>query len=297
MNSELFSGMWRVGITAVFLMAGYFYVCGWLVLHRQNSTNTATFAPASPLSLAAFCTGLLFLFIVFISPLYQLATRYFYARVTQDLLLVAWIPGLLLSANPAPVLWAGFSPSQQHTLARFAQRYPIVERSLGYVNAGAAWIAFVSCFWFWYDVPMHQITIAQAWIRPFQILSMLTTSLFYWWHITGATPYPHTPLPRPVRIFYAITAAWAIKAVGLLLVFSPTSPYDYPAASQIAALGFSDHSIGSIVMWMLGGIAFSTTATLLMRGWLGEEENKPTLPVSVWSSDEALIAPGFAKQR
>ncbi len=272
---------WRLLITAVLLLIGRLYWRGW-----------QTPVPANRLTLGAGVAALVLLWFVLVSPLYQLAETYFFARVIQDLLLVAWIPALLLAANPLPTFYNALSAAQRTRWGQFVAAHPGLITPARYLNAGVAWLALVSCFWFWYDHQIHQATLVYGWIRPLQIGSMLFTALFYWWHITAAAPRLHPPMPRPVRIFYAIAGAWAIKGVGFILLFSTQSPYQYPASIQ-SVWGIDDYGLGTILMWMMGGIVYSTTATLLMRAWLAEEEVKPPLPISVWSSDEALIAPGF----
>lgn len=276
---------WQLLVTAVLLFMGRLYWRGW----------QQTPIPASRLTLVAVVTALVLLWVVLVSPLYQLAETYFFARVIQDLLLVAWIPALLLAANPLPTFYNGLSAAQRSRWEQFVTAHPGFTALARQLNAGAAWLALVSCFWFWYDHQLHQATLVYGWIRPFQIGSLLFTALVYWWHITAATPRLHPPMPRPVRIFYAITGAWAIKGVGFILLFSTQPLYQYPASAQ-SVLGVDDYGLGTILMWMMGGIVYSTTATLLMRAWLAEEEVKPPLPVSVWSSSEALMAPGFDQQ-
>ena len=84
--------------------------------------------------------------------------------------------------------------------------------------------------------------------------------------------------------------------MGIIILFTPAKIYNYPATFRLTGLLISDQSLGGIIGWILGGIVFSATATVLMRQWLAGEDEKPALPESVWATDEAMLAPGFRKQ-
>ncbi|MCA9996622.1 MAG: hypothetical protein KDE56_12775 [Anaerolineales bacterium] len=71
----------------------------------------------------------------------------------------------------------------------------------------------------------------------------------------------------------------------------------YPQTFRFSGLDINDYNVGSMLIWLLGGIVFSTTTILLMRGWLKTEEDKPALPIATWSSDEALAAPGLRRNQ
>ncbi len=86
-----------------------------------------------------------------------------------------------------------------------------------------------------------------------------------------------------------------MKLVGLILLFTTSSIYGYPANITFYDLQISDQSVGAAIVWAVGGIVFTWTAVLLMRTWLKVEDDKPTLPESLWGTEELMVAPGFDK--
>jgi hypothetical protein len=50
------------------------------------------------------------------------------------------------------------------------------------------------------------------------------------------------------------------------------------------------------MIWTVGGIVFTWTAVYLIRQWLALEDDKPYLPHTLWSSEDAMLAPGFGKR-
>jgi cytochrome c oxidase assembly factor CtaG len=270
----------RLGITVVITVVAIGY--------RRGQRQVA----AGPTANRLFFAGLGLLLLALASPLHQLASQYFSMRVTQHLLLVAWIPALLMAANPLPQLLAGLPEGWREWLQG---KRPFVEKIRPLTSRGATWIFFVSTFWIWYDPTIHQATLTYPLLRLLEVTLLLSAALLYWWHITAAYPQWHQPLPPLARAAYTLIGATPIKMVGLILLFNPKTAFSYPQTFHLSGLDINDYNVGSILIWVLGGIVYTATTTLLLRDWLQAEEDKPPLPISTWSSDEALAAPGFKK--
>lgn len=277
--------VWQVGITAVIILIVVVYVRG----RRQQQTKER-------LPLIMFLVGLTLLAIALLSPLYRLAGQYFFAHVTQHLLLIAWIPSLILASNPLPTLQQGLPSSWRSRLRTRPSLSPKVQQTIHIITApGAALLLFASVFWLWYDPTLHAMSVQYAWIRPFEILTLLTAAGLYWWHITCATPYTHKPMPWVIRILYVLIGVFIIKLVGLIVMFSETIIFLYPAPFQMSGLNIDGQRLGGMIFWIIGGTVFLSTAVVLFLRWLAEEESKPGLPESTWGSDEAMRAPGWEK--
>jgi len=80
-----------------------------------------------------------------------------------------------------------------------------------------------------------------------------------------------------------------------VLMFTDTAVYQYPAEVSFYSLDITDQSLGAGIEWVVGGVVFTWTAVILLRGWLQVEEDKPILPESIWSAEEMMLAPGFGK--
>jgi cytochrome c oxidase assembly factor CtaG len=240
--------------------------------------------------------ALLLLIGALFSPLHALATRYFYVHVLQRLLLVSLIPCLLISGNPWPILLSGMPIGWQAYLQKLPQTAPQFAKFWQRATSPVpVWFFFVTTFWLWHDVQIDRLVLQIGWVHRLENVTLLGTAVLYWWHILAASPRLHDPLPPLWRVGYAALGATPVKLVGLVLMFTARSVYHYPAQVLFFDLNVTDQSFGAAIVWAVGGIVFTWTAVLLMRDWLKEEDDKPTLPEAIWSSEEMMLAPGFRK--
>lgn len=285
--------MWNWVIGLVMGTAGFLYLRGW---QRQPMAVVNTLLP-QPWRVVTFVAAGSVLALALFSPLHEQATRYFHQHVLQRLLLVAVVPCLFFSGNPGPILYAGLPPSLQTALARLPQRRPrfftLVTRL---TTPLILWFLFVATFWLWHDVQLDRLLLQVEWVHRLENVTLLGTAVGYWWHIMGAAPRWHAPMPPLWRVGYAVLGATPVKLVGLVLLFSSTAVYQYPAEISFYNLHITDQSLGAAIEWMVGGIVFTWTAVLLMRGWLKQEDDKPALPEAVWATRESMLAPGFDKK-
>lgn len=286
---------WNSGLALAFLVAVAIYIRGWR--HVRHSFIRPSPRLATIPNLLLFLGGLTLLALTLLSPLHALATQFFFMRVVQHLLLIAFIPCMLLVTNPLPVLFKGLPRSWRDTIMARLQGASRFQTKVCQLTApGMVWVIFSSCVWLWYDPRIHQATLDYPWLHRLETLLLFAVALFYWWHITAAAPRLHRPLPPLTRIAYTAAGTWPVKAVGIVVLFTKTEIYDYPATFRLTGLVINDQSLGGIIGWVLGGIVFSATATVLLRQWLGSEDDKPPLPDYLWSTDAAMLAPGFKGQ-
>ena len=289
---------WHTGVVTAVIVAVAVYAHGWRQIRHSALVRERPAAPGASIpNLLLYCGGLALLVLALLSPIHTLATQFFFMRVIQHLLLVALAPCLLLIANPIPILFRGLPLSWQKWLLTRLERAANWRENVCHLTApGPVWILLSACVWLWYDPAIHQATLDYAWLHRLETGVLFTAALLYWWHITGAWPYLHKPLPPLVRIVYTAVGVWPVKVVGIIVLFTQTQVYNYPATFRLTGLLISDQSLGGIIGWILGGTVFSATAIVLMRRWLGSEDEKPALPESAWATDEAMLAPGFRKQ-
>lgn len=287
-------GIWfaAVPITALVGATAVAFIRGWRRLRQLDiNPDSDVFNPTSLHALITFLAAMALLLIA-VLPLMPFTNRYFSAHVVQHLLLTAWIPSLFWVANPLPALYVGLPKRWRQYGRNLHTAHPNLRRTIRALTApGAVWIAFIAIFWLWYDPTIHQTLLTKSWIRPFEIITLFTTSMLYWWHIMAAMPLLHQPMPPLIRIGYALLGAWPIKVVGLIVLIVDRPIYPYPNTFRLSGLDINDQAIGGIIIWIVGGIVFTFTATMLMRRWLEKEELKPVLPLAFWASEEALKAP------
>lgn len=288
--------IWHEGIgwlaISLALVVAAVYVQGWRRLVAVDSITTGL---PTRLARLSFAVGLLLLGVVLLAPVNALAHHYFFIHVVQQLLLVAWVPGLLMAANPLPVLWQGLPAAWQHVLLDWVQRHREGMRQWQWALApGTVYVLFTAVYWLWYDPTLHQAMLQYTWLWYLEKVSLLGTALLYWWHVTEALPRFHATLPPIVRVLYVLIGAWPIKLTGAILLFTGASMYAYPEQqSMLLGLDLTANNVGSMIVWTLGGIFYTSTAMLLLRRWLSIEEEKPPLPISHWATREAMRAPGL----
>ena len=291
-TTGLFWLEWQYSTLFLVITAVYLFMRGVKALAKNP---TAPIKPTRRQKTIFYIANLIIL-IVLASPFYTLATRLFSVHVAQHILLMALIPCLLTLSNPYPILKAGLPKQIKTYLAHPKLRafYKSQTENIKHLTSpGVAFILATVSFWIWYDPKIHQLTLQYAWVHRFETTLLFFVALFYWWHILGAEPHLHQRMPPIIRILYTMVGTWPIKIVGLILLFSSQSVYQYPPSYQFSGLNINDQGVGAILVWALGGFVFSTTATILARDWLHKEELKPIDPAPAWQTDKAMRAPGF----
>ncbi len=284
--------LWNVGITVLLGTAVLLYGIGW----RRSPTTTSPALLPHAWRAVTFVMAVLVLLLALFSPIHALADRYFSMHVLQRLLLVAVIPSLFFSGNPLPILFAGLPAELQKKMTRLPQTAPkLINLIIRCTAPVPVWFVFVSTFWLWHDAQLNRLLLQADWVHRLENVTLLGTAVFYWWHIMAASPRLHPAMPPLWRVGYAALGAAPVKIVGLVLMFTPTAVYHYPAEISYYNLEITDQSLGAAIVWAVGGVVFTWTAVLLMRSWLKEESDKPRLPESAWSSEEMMLAPGFGK--
>ena len=279
------------GIYVVVGTAVWLFTVGW----RRSSTKNTALLP-NRWRIVAFLAAMLVLLVALVSPLHTLAARYFSFHVLQRLLLVAVVPSLFFSGNPLPILLAGLPQKLQAKITQLPYTAPRLARLFIRCSGPVpVWFLFVSTFWLWHDVQIDRLLLQMAWVHRLENVTLLGTAVFYWWHIMAASPRLHSAIPLLWRVGYAALGATPIKLAGLVLMFTSTAVYHYPAEISFYNLQITDQSVGAALVWAVGGLVFTWTAVLLMRCWLREEDDKPSLPESAWASGEMMLAPGFGK--
>lgn len=248
-----------------------------------------------------FVSGLFLLFLALVSPLYDLALSYLFARVSQHILLLAPAPALLLVGDPWPILKAGLPERWRAGLTRhFGEGTRNRGRIQQFTPIGGIWIGFIASFSLWYDPALHAAALRLPWLRTLELLTMFMGASLYWWIVTQASPRLHTLPNFWLRVLLAAIGASPLKILGGLLMFSETAIYSYPA-NAIVVMDVSgvraQQLLGGVVVWFLGGITFTNAAFWLIRDWLHREEEKPLLSISAISTHERMIAPGWEGDR
>ncbi|MCA9973132.1 MAG: cytochrome c oxidase assembly protein, partial [Anaerolineales bacterium] len=191
-------------------------------------------------------------------PLNALARRYFLAHAAQQLLLVGWIPGLLLLADPLPRLWRRLPRAWRAAAWRFVRaRRTRLGAWRWVVGPGAAYVGFTAVFWLWHDPALHRLLLRSDALWALEKGTLFGAALLYWWHVAAAAPRLHAPLPLLVRAGYALLGAGPIKLTGIVLLFGREGVYAYPGQLALPGLDVDAQGLGSMLVWLLGGVLFT----------------------------------------
>lgn len=289
-NGITWTWHWRWLFTAVILFIALWYGRGWDHGRRHHPKQ----ASRQPI---LFYAGLLLLLLIAASPLSFLGTQLFAIRVLQRILLVALIPALIMVSDPLPILADGLPKRYRTPLSQLPDTHPRFWAAFYQLTRPAlAWFLFLIIFWLGYDPQFHQLTIRYEWLHGLGMAFLFLAACFYWWHILAVSPHLHEPMTPVMRIGYTLVGALPVKLVGLVLLFTTATMYAYPASIQFKGLALSDQSVGAMIHWSLGGIIFTWIGFYLVRQWLDDEEQKPYLSHSVWSTEENMLAPGINDQ-
>jgi putative membrane protein len=284
--------------TAVLLIVAFCYGRGWRHW-QQQLPDQDRFSWRTFLLPLFFYASLLLLWLILFSQLDQWASHYFFVRVVQHLLLIAWVPALLFWGRPFLILPRGL-PVKLRDGWRNGRWAASLRRQRSHLrqltHPGVVLFAFVATFWLWYDPALHTATLTHTWLRPIETGSLLLAASLYWWHITGSARSLHSPMPPLIRILYTLLGAAPIKLVGLILLFVDEMIYTYPGVVALSGLTLTAQSVGGMIIWIVGGVIYSSTAAGLMHTWLGDENDKPALPITMWATEEAMMAPGLRKK-
>lgn len=282
--------MFRLTVTLLLATAAALYGRGWprYAAERdshppelENSIDTPRHS--QPI---LFGVSLLVAAVALLSPLHELASQFFFLRVAQHLLLISLFPALFMHSNPLPVMANGWQFNlAADTLAKVRQA----------TSKGLMWFLFVATVWLWYDPTLHALTLARPWVRPLELGTLTVAGLFHWWHITGASPRLHRKLPSMAHIGYTFAGAAPLKIPGLFLLFSLHNSFPtYPGTELWGWVinPLTSQQIGGMLIWVLGGTVYSTSAFRFLSQWFDLEAKKPERPRHLWDNREAMLAPG-----
>ena len=299
---------WRLEVIIPLLTLGYLYTTGWLRLRKRtaDSRQKRPSAGRQPLTatwrLVSYWACLICIALSLLSPIDALGQQLFFMHMIQHLLLIMFAPPLLLIANPMPVVLWGL-PDKWRLKAGYALGH-VLHRDSQFRNVlrkitapGIIWLVWVIALFGWHDPSMYNAALRHEYIHDLEHLSFFIASMLFWWHITGAGPRIHRQFGYIARIAFVLAAVPPNMALGVWLAFNNNVIYSYyeavPRVWGISAL--TDQRIGGIIMWIPGSMMFLLAALLLMSQYLGSEAEKPPLPVTEWSAEEKLIAPGLEK--
>jgi putative membrane protein len=212
-----------------------------------------------------FAAGLGALVIALVSPLASLDEEFFWAHMSQHVLLLTVAPPLILLGRP----WSTIPRVLPLALRRKIAR-AVVHRS--WLTPAFALASFCGVLVAWHVPALYDATLSSSAVHVLEHALFLATGLLFWSQLIDSPPF-RSPLGPAKRALWAAVAMAVGSAVGLALAFASAPLYagyaDLPSRpGGISAL--ADQHLAAGIMWVPGSIPFAAAFIVFVYRWLGE---------------------------
>lgn len=229
---------------------------------RQASKVNTQAMPLKKRRIAAFCSAIVIMALVFLTPIDTIArTQLFFAHMIQAVTLTTFCAPLLLFACPAWLVQPLLERSYVKPIARLLTQ-PVV-----------ASVIFNITFLAWHAPVLYHFALLHGTVYHIELLSFLLASLLNWWPLIGPVREFHK-MSYPAQMLYAFLDGQPVDIFAFLLVFSGVVIYPYyavPPQSGISA--FADQAIGGAFLLLPGLVDLVVMSPLFFR-WLAQIEQR-----------------------
>ena len=219
----------------------------------------------------AFLAGLGAILLALVSPIEAYEGALFSVHMVQHMLLELVAAPLLLLGAPITLALRVPSPSVRRTLLRILQSRVVHALSFPLI----AWILFAAVNWGWHFSFLYNEALENVALHYVQHATFLIAALLFWWPVIGLDPSPWR-MPHPVRLFYLFLAMPQNSFLGVALMSAPTILYPH-YLTNLRTWGpapIDDQTIGGIIMWVFGDIAFLIGMGLVVASWVRLEDRR-----------------------
>ena len=260
-------GAWSFdGWTILALTVGAFlYLRGARVLLRSGSSHVG------PARSAAFCLGLLSIFVAVASPLDALADLHLRAHMVQHWLLMMVAPPLIWLAAPTAPMLRGLPTGWLHDGVGPVLAAPTTRRVLRAVaRPSVATPLLVVTLLAWHAPALYQLALRSPFWHDVEHGCFFWAALLFWYPIIE--PWPARPSPRPMVAVLHLLGFMLISGI-FSATFAFSSEVFYPAYARAPRLGgesaLADQQAAGAFMWLAGSLPMALAAVLRMVAWLG----------------------------
>jgi len=252
---------WRlpVCLTLSILVTAAVYVRGWIAIRKTRRIQF------SDVRLASFLSGLTVLWLAIGSPMDGFADAMLSAHMIEHLLLTSVVPPLLLYGLPVVPLLRGLPKVLRRRMVGPLVRVSALRRlSHWLVTPVVAWMAMNLTFLGWHIPSAYDFALEHETWHAFEHLCFLGTSILFWWCILRPWPSKTEKLNWGILI-YLVSADVVNTLLSAFLAFCDRPVYtfylNHPNPFQVSPV--EDQVLGSVIMWVLGSLAFLLPASIL----------------------------------
>jgi len=252
---------WTFAPIVLLALAGYLgvYVARWRTSRREGGARAA-----SGWRLAAWCGGILALFVALISPV---------DRWGEQLASMHMIQHLLVADVAAILLTLGLT---RHILRPATRRIHRIERATGpFASPWFGVVAYVGAMWFWHVPALYDAALDSTWVHTLEHLTFAAAGLLYWWHLLS-------PIRSRLRlggmgpVAYMASTKILVGFLGILLAFAPDllyGAYDHPGKPW-GMTAEDDQRVAGLIMALEQSIVMGIALAWLFARMLSESEEE-----------------------
>ena len=225
--------------------------------HWRARQHPADVRSPSPAQRATFFGAIALIFFSLNGWLHDLSDGYlFSAHMVQHLVLTLVAPPMLVMGTPGWMLrpalsWRGVGP-----VARW-----LTAPSHCFAIFNVVLIA-------WHLPPMYEFAMAHHPVHIAQHLCFMTAAVLMWWPVLS--PLPELPrLSYPGQMLYLFLLSIPMSLVAVCIGYADHVLYPfYSSAPRILGITpMQDQMIGSLIMWIPGGLFFFAIISIVFYKW------------------------------
>jgi putative membrane protein len=235
------------------------YARGWLRL-RSTFPNLI-----SLWRLAAFFTGIIFVWIATGSPLKAFDEASLTVHMAQHLLLMAVAPPLILLGAPLLPLLRGLPKSVARRVAGPFLRWGVTKRFGRLLTHPAiCWLAATFALIGWHIPAVFELALRREWLHELEHSVFLGAGLLFWWPVVQ--PWPSTARwPQWSMPLYLFCATLPCDVLSAFLVFCDRVVYSsYLSAPKVFGISpLQDQECAAALMWTCVTLIFLVPAVIV----------------------------------
>ena len=250
------------------LAAGIGYLALGSAVRRRHPRN-----PPRAWRTAAFMAGLGAVGVALVSPIEAYEGALFSVHMVQHLLLELVAAPLLLLGAPITLILRAARPGTRRVILGVLHSLPL--RALSFPLL--AWLLFAAVNWGWHFSTLYDQALENQALHYVQHASFLLAALLFWWPVIGADPSPWR-LPHPVRLFYLFLAMPQNSFLGVAIMGAGNVLYPHYLTNlrPWGPSALDDQSLGGILMWVGGDVAFLVGMACVVGMWIRAEDRRTT---------------------
>jgi len=221
----------------------------------------------------SFLSALALLWIAVMGPIGAYDDTFFWAHMTQHLMMMMVVAPLLVIGAPVLLL---LQASSRATRKRWI--VPVLRSRAMWIitNPVLTWLLFAGVLLGTHFSPLYNYATVHPMVHQFVEHPLyLGVALLYYYPLVGANPNPHglpslgkavslllQMVPETMTGFFIFSAGYVLYPA-YATVYRPFGPAPLP-----------DQQLGGALMWGVGMVIDAVWIAIAVRGWLREEERK-----------------------